>query len=187
VEDRRVKRINYLESWSERRIGIALPSAISPSLRAPLAVLACSLALVFVLWSVQQARLHAAQRDGESYARRLAMLEADLARVRAAQREVAAMRDLAGRLDALHRSGSRQADDIAALGNRLPDDAWLTALRVDRTGFEMQGRAARMASIGRTLAELARLSAYGGTRLISARDEAARGGVTYAIALERRQ
>ena len=62
-----MRRINYLVSWSERRFGIALPPAVAPALRAPVAVFACSLALVLVLWSVQYVRLRSAERDGADY------------------------------------------------------------------------------------------------------------------------
>ncbi|HYW54845.1 MAG TPA: hypothetical protein VE826_12815 [Dongiaceae bacterium] len=179
-----MRRINYVVSSSERHAGIALRLTVAPALRAPLAVLACSLALVAVLWTVQHVRLLAAERDGAEYARRLATAQAGFARMRTVERDVARLRALTERVAAVRRSGAQRAGEIAALGNRLPPDAWLTSLRADRIALTLEGHGARIGTVGTAIAGLAHLPPYTGVRLLSVREDSARSGVTYAIALD---
>jgi Tfp pilus assembly protein PilN len=182
-----VRRIDYAVSWSERRLGVALPAAIPPSLRAPLAALICSVAFVVVVWAVQHARLRAAERDGAGLARQLAASERDVAAVRAVERDVTRLRALAERIAAIRGSGTARANEIAVVGNRLPHDAWLTSLHADRGTLALEGHGARLDAVGTTIAGLARLPSYAGVRLISVHDDPVRAGVTYAVALEPRR
>lgn len=179
-----MRRINYLISWSERRIGLAVP-APSNDLRIALLVLGCSAALVVVLWSVQHARLRSAQRIGGAYGARLAAMEPALLRSRAAQRDLESLRAQLAHQGELRASGSAAANAVAILGNRLPDGAWLSALRADASAVQLEGRGASMETVGSAVARLATVSGYTATRLVSARAEPARGGVAYAISLER--
>jgi Tfp pilus assembly protein PilN len=182
-----VRRINYVVTWSERHLGMALPPAVPATLRAPLAALLCSVAFVAVVWSVQHARLRATQRDGAVLAVRFAATARDVARVRAIQRDVTRLRALAERVDRIRRSGGQRASEIAVVGNALPSDAWLTSLHADHGALALEGRGARLGTVGTAIAELAKLPSYGGARLISAHEDPARQGVTYAIALEERR
>lgn len=179
-----MRRINYALTWSERHVGVTLPSAIPAALRPPLAALACAVAFVLVVWGVQQARLRAAERDGAELAGRLAAAERGVAVVRAMGREVARLRTLDDRIARIRRSGTDRASEIAVVGNRLPSDAWLTSLRADRGALALEGRGARLSAVGSAIADLARLPSYAGARLLSVRDDPGRTGVTYAIALE---
>jgi hypothetical protein len=179
-----MRRIDYVTTWTERHAGVAVRLTLAPSLRAPLAVLVCSLALVAVLWTVQHLRLLAAERDGADYERRVAAAEAGFVRVRAFERDVVRLRALTGRIAAIRRSGPQRADEIAALGNRLPPDAWLTSLRADRVALTIEGHGARLGTVGSTIAGLAHLPPYAGVRLLSVRENAARAGVDYALALD---
>jgi Tfp pilus assembly protein PilN len=179
-----VRRINYLPSWSERHIGIALPSLVAAELRAPLAAFAGSLALTGVLWGVQGTRLHAAERAGAAYAEQLTARQADVARVRAVERDVARLQTLAERVETIRRSGTLRANEIAALGNRLPADVWLSSLRADRGTLAVEGRGARLGAVGTAIASLASLPAYRTARLVAIHQEPMRSGVTYALALE---
>jgi Tfp pilus assembly protein PilN len=182
-----MRRINFVESWSERHIGVALPSVVSMHLRGPLAALAGAIALAGVLGAVQAARLHAAEGDGAAYADRLAAIQLDVARVRTVERDVARLRALEERVGALRRSGAARANEIAALGNRLPADAWLSSLRADRGTLALEGHGARLAAVATTIASLATLPAYGAARLVAIHDDPVRSGVTYALSLEPRR
>lgn len=182
-----MRRINYLVTWSERHIGLALPQAIPTPLRAPLAVLLCSIAFVTVVWGVQHARLNAAQRDGAELARQLARSEREVAAVRAIERDVTRLRALAERVASVRGSGTARASEIAVIGNRLPHDAWLTSLRTDRGALALEGRGARLGAVGAAIAGLAQLPSYAGVRLISVHEDPSRAGVTYALALEARR
>jgi Tfp pilus assembly protein PilN len=179
-----MRRINYLPSWSERRIGVALPSPITAELRAPMASLAGAVALAGILWAVQEARLHAAEHDGAAYARRLAATQLDVARVHAIEHDVERLRTLGARVETIRRSGALRANEIAALGNRLPADAWLSSVRADRGMLAVEGRGTRLATVGTAIASLAALPAYRAARLVAVHEDPVRSGVTYALALE---
>ena len=179
-----MRRINYLSSWSERHLGVALPSPITAELRAPMASLAGAIALAGVLWAVQQTRLHAAEHDGAAYAERLSATQLDVARVRAVEHDVELLRMLGDRVDAIRRSGALRANEIAALGNRLPADAWLSSLRADRGMLALEGHGTRLAAVGTAISSLAALPAYRTARLVAVHEDPVRSGVTYALSLE---
>jgi Tfp pilus assembly protein PilN len=180
-----MRRINYLISRSERTIGFALPRALPPSLRAPLVAAAAALTIVGVAHAVAGARLSAANRDGERYADRLVRTEARVAGLRATEREVDALRAMARRADELRRSGPRAASTIAAIGNRFPRDARISALRIAGNGYTLDGRGTAIAAVGSTIDALSRLPSLRTVRLVSVRANGERGAVTYALALER--
>ncbi|HEV2737768.1 MAG TPA: hypothetical protein VGU66_04220 [Candidatus Elarobacter sp.] len=179
-----MRRINYLPSWSERHIGVALPSVVAAELRAPLAAFAGSLALAGVLWGMQATRLHAAESDGAVYAERLAAAQPEIARVRAIERDVERLDALGDRVATIRRSGATRANEMAALGNRLPADVWLSSLRADRGTLAVEGHGARLAAVGTAIASLATLPPYGAARLVAVHEDPVRSGVTYALALE---
>lgn len=178
-----MRRINYLPSWSERHVGVALP-VITAELRAPLGALAAATALAGVLWAVQAVRLHTAETDGAAFGARLAAAQLDITRVHALERDVAQLQTLGERVDALRRSGAQRANEIVTLGNGLPADAWLSTLRADRGALAVEGRGARLAAVATTIASLAALPAYRSARLIAVHEDPARAGVTYALSLE---
>lgn len=180
-----MKRINYVPSWSERHIGMVLP-AITVSLRVPLIALASALALAGVLWVVEATRLRAAEHAGAAYAEQLAATQLEVGRVRAIERDVERLRALGDRVDTIRRSGALRANEIAALGNRLPADAWLSSLRADRGTLVVEGRGTRLAAVGTVIGSLATLPAYRSARLVAVHEDPARSGVTYALALEPR-
>jgi Tfp pilus assembly protein PilN len=182
-----MRRTNYLLSWSERYAGIALPSTLRPELRAPLAVLACALALVVLLGSVQHARLRAVAADEARYAEQLGAAERRAARTTAAEGEVARLRTIAARLDALRSLGSEHTAEIARLGNALPSESWLTSMRADPVALTLEGGSARISAIAQTMANLTALRRYPGIRLISLHEDSATSDVSYAVALERRR
>jgi hypothetical protein len=179
-----VKRINYLVSRWERLAGVAPAPSIAPVLRGPLVALFGSLALVGVLHGVQQARLRTLARDGEIESARLAASRATLRNIAVTESEVARLRLLSDRVGSLRRSGAERASEIAAIGNRIPLEASLSAVRVDREGYALEGYGTRLAVVGSTIAALGALPSSTGARLLSIQDDALRHGVSYAIALE---
>ncbi|HEY0381347.1 MAG TPA: PilN domain-containing protein [Candidatus Elarobacter sp.] len=181
-----MRRINYLPSWSERHLGIALPPVLAAELRAPLVAFTGSLALCGVLWGVQATRLHGVERDGVAYAAQLAATQLDVARVRALEHDVVRLRALAERVETIRRSGALHANEIAALGNRLPANAWLTSLHADRGALALEGHGARLSAVGTTITALAALPAYRAARLVAIHEDPQRSGVTYALSLEPR-
>lgn len=179
-----MKRIDYRLTPSERRLGIDLAALVAPSLRGPLAILACALGMTVVVASVEDARLRAAVHDGAQDQRRLAAVELVLARARAAERDVARLRALETEAAAFRRSGDAEASRIASLGNRIPAGAWLTSLRADRGALQLEGGGVGVGLVAAALSALAQLPAYGEPRLLSLHESPLHHGVTYALSLE---
>ncbi len=176
-----MKRINYLLTRSEQLTGIPLRDLIPFSLRGPVLALSGALVLVGVLHGLQSARLGAATRDGNAIVTRTALVERQLDGVRSLERETLALRQLATTVSALQHSGAARASELAAIGNRLPNDAWLTSIRVERGGYALDGHCVRLASVGTTMAALA---LRGTARLIGVREDPTRHGVTYSLAVD---
>lgn len=182
-----MKRINYLVSWSERHFGLAPSGATFVRGRPALVACAVSLALMGTLWAVEATRLRAAELAGATSAERLAAGAADVTHAQLVARDVQRLRDLHDRIAAIRRTGADRAAEIAALGDRLPAEAWLTALHTDRSALMLEGRSARLSTVGSAISALARLPAYGAARLVAIHADPRRPGVTYSIALESRR
>jgi hypothetical protein len=179
-----VKRINYRVSRWERLADVTPLPPVAPALRGPLVALFGSLALVGALHGVQEARLQSLARDGEIESARLAATAVSLRGVAVLESDVARLRILSDRVGAVRRSGAERASEIAAIGNRIPAEASLSAVRLDHEGYALEGYGSRLAVVGATIAALGSLPASAGARLLSVQDDASRHGVTYAIALE---
>jgi hypothetical protein len=179
-----MKRFNYAITPAERLFGFSLPTAIAPRLRAPLAAVTAAFALTATTGGIEEVRFHAADRAAAESHARLAAAEIPIAQVQAVRNDVVRLRALAAHLEQARLSGTARANEIAALGNALPPDAWLTAVHVERRTLGLEGRAARVATVATAMAALGRLPAYAGARLLNVRDDAARAGVTYAITLD---
>ena len=181
-----MRRINYLVAPSERIFGRALRSAGSPALRLPLLALAGAVASLGVPYYVETVRLQDLERVGTGYQLRLAESEVAVQRVRSLERDVARLRRLSDEVASIRRSGDVHANELAALGNQLPGDVWLTALRKDGEALDIEGGGGRLSTVAAAIAALARLPHYSGPRLVAVRREAAGPGVSYALVLERR-
>ncbi|HEY0614719.1 MAG TPA: PilN domain-containing protein [Candidatus Elarobacter sp.] len=178
-------RTDYAQSWTERHAGIAVPRAVPRGLRAPAAVAVCACAFVAVLGAVEHERFAAAAADGAAAERRLLAVQSEAGRVAAVERDVERLRAAVARLRAIRGSGGERAAEIAALGDRLPPGVWVRSLRIEPASLALEGYATRLDTLGATMVGLGALPGYRGARLISARADAARGGVAYAMALER--
>lgn len=174
----------YLVTPVERLAGEALaPAALRP-LRAPLLALAGAVFLVGVSAAMQHARLAAAMREGDALASELVRTHVAVTRVRAIEADRNRLLALNRRVQEIERSGAVHAGELAAIGNGIPADAWISSIRVDAAGYAIEGRAARLASIGTTMDALARVMPSAHVRLRSVREDDAERGVIYAIGLE---
>lgn len=182
-----MKRINYLVAPSERLFGDVVGRLATPSVRLAAATVGGAVLALAVPAGIESARLHELERVGAAYEARLAETALDAARVRRLERDVARLRALDDELLSVRRSGGASADEIAALGNALPGDTWLTTLRRDGDGLDVEGTGDRMRSVASALAELARLPRYATARLVSAYGTSGGAKVNYAIVLERRR
>ena len=180
-----MKRINYLVAPSERIFGPAFRAAVSRPLRLPLVALGGALASLGLPYCAETARLQQLEHAGAAYQMHIAATALDVGRVRILERDVARLRGLSDELASIRRSGDVRANEIAVLGNQLPGDVWLTALRKDGEALDVEGGSGRLSMVAATIAALARLPQYSGARLVAVRSEAARPEVTYSIVLER--
>ena len=179
-----MRRFDYASTTAERLLGFRFPPPIPPALRAPLVALAATLTLTGSVAVLEEARFRAAERAAAELRARLTTAEVSVARARLVRSDVIRLHALATQIAQIRRSGAARASEIAALGNALPSDTWLTAVRIEPRSRAIEGRAAAVSSVARAMTALVRLPAYAGARLLSVRDDAARSGVTYAIALE---
>jgi len=180
-----VRRVNYAPAAATRELGARAFAAL-PSLRVPLVALGVALLCAATLWAVEDGRLRRIAAARDANAAQLTALEPAAARARATARDVTQLRAAEARLDDVARSGARQANEVAALGNALPPDVWLASLRWDHDALAVEGHAARVSAVAATLRRLALLRSYAAVRLTSARTERPRAGVAYALALDRR-
>jgi Tfp pilus assembly protein PilN len=182
-----VKRINYLVAPGERLFGDTLRSAASPRLRLAVVAIGGALASLVLPYCAESTRLHELESAASAYRTELADIAVDVGRVRGLERNIAKLRAVSDEVVAIRRSGGMRADEIAELGNALPSESWLTALRRDGEALEVQGGSARLSTVAATIAALARLSRYSGARLVSAYGGESRPQVSYSIVLERRR
>lgn len=181
-----MRRVNYVVTPFEKAIGMRVPAAVPHALRPPLLAFAAALLAVAAMGAVQERRLAAARFDGAVAAAHLARADAQTARVRALARERDRLRAQAAHVDAVERSGAAWASEIAAIGNGVPREVWLSSLHVQSGSIALEGRGTRLAAVGATMAALVRVRAFGAARLLSVRENDDRRGIGYAIELERR-
>lgn len=179
-----MKRINYLVSPIERRFGIGNVT-VKPALRVPVAALVAAVALDGLMWITEEARLRSLERETQALGAKLESRQLAAAPVRALEIEVTGLREASEHARALRVSGVAHANEIAALGDRLPADSWFTGIRLDPEALRVEARGASVASVGSALRSLAGGSAYATAHLISVHEDPSRSGVTYAITLER--
>jgi len=180
-----VNRINYVVHPLERALARPLPQGIARSLRAPLLVLGVATAFVAVLHAVEAARLRDARDRAARAALALAQVQPALTRVRAVERDVERVRAAEDADDALRRTGTDAANEIARIANALPDDAFLTSIRLEPATIGLDGRARGVDAVATTLAALSRVATARRARLVSARAEPASESVAYTVAVER--
>lgn len=181
-----MRRINYAATPFETVTGTRATFAVPIALRPPLRELAAALLVVAAMAVVQERRIAAARLDGDVAAAHLARANVQTIRVHAMARERDLLRERAAHVDAVERSGAAWASEIAAIGNRVPKDVWLSSLHVQPGSVALEGRGTRLAAVGTTMAALVRVRAFSAARLVSVRESDDRREVSYAIELERR-
>jgi Tfp pilus assembly protein PilN len=178
-----MKRIDYLRPPRRRRTVLRI--AADPRRRH---LLGAGVLAVLVLCGtvlVELVRFEGARREGVALSEQLVQADADTVRARSLQRDLERLRGVAGRIETTRRAVLANASEIAALGNRLPPDVWLTSLRVGPDAIALEGRGARLDAVAAAMSALVQLPRFTQARLVSVRSDALRGGFDYAIALER--
>lgn len=182
-----MRRINYIIAPTERIFGYALRPAVTPPLRTPVAAVVGAFMFLALPYAVETTRLHHLERSGAALEAHLAATALEVRRVHGLARDVSKLRSLSDEISSIRRSGEVGANEIAALGNQLPRDAWLTALRRDGAALDVEGITPRVSTVAAAIAALARLPRYTGARLVAVRGEAPGSAVSYSIVLEPRR
>ena len=160
----------------------AAPFAIVAEPRVRRACMAAGAALIVIAATViiQAVRIDAATREQSDLTERLATLDVSVSPIRVMAREVTRFDAIETRVRDLRASARASANAVAALGNRLPHDVWLTALRAGPQSIALDGRSAHLASLAAAMTSL-RASSERQARLINVAVDPARGGLSYAI------
>ena len=180
-----MKRVNDAGSAFERLTGIS-PAALPRAVRVPLAALGVTMIGAGFCWGVEEARIDAALRSAEAYTARAQALDPPADRARAAAADVARLQNVARAVRDVVASGGRSAARIARIGNALPDDVWLSAIRADDGAVSLEGRALHVEGVAAAVAALGRLDASTSVRLRSVRSDARHANVIYGLALDPR-
>jgi Tfp pilus assembly protein PilN len=176
-------RIDYLVSRWERLLGVAPPTVVPQTLRGPLIAFIASLGLIAILGIVQAFRLGDARHDVEVATLRLARDEAALRQLDGVELEIRQLRALDREIDRIAQTGAHSTSAVAAIGNQIPHDAWLSSIRRERDGYVLEGGARHLSTVSRTLAALAALQKTGRAQLVSLAEAPESRGFRYAITL----
>ncbi len=173
-------RIDYAHATTA---GTPMEQLRDPRLRRVVRSTGFALLALAAVASVEAVRYVAAVHDDDAAIAALATREGDARAVRELAREVDRLTALAAHVDALRSSGPREAERIGALGDRLPADVWLSAIRVRPDAIDLEGHTTRLAAIPEALQSLTGARAGTRARLTMLHANRAHGGVDYALAL----
>jgi hypothetical protein len=174
---------NYHRPVIGRIFGSTATLQLARALRTGVPGFALACALAGGIWGFELRVLGGIENDLASVQAGLSADEADDRRLRQAKSAGDTMQALLAALDRQKRSTAQELNALAAIGNALPPNTWLTELHRQTAGtWSMAGRSARLEEIGDTLVALQRLDATGDPRLISVSSKDA--GVPLAFTAE---
>jgi Tfp pilus assembly protein PilN len=176
-----VRRIDYARSAASADTPIA--RLRDPRVRRVCRDAGFVLVAVAAVAAIESVRYVDAVRADDAAIAALAAREADARAARELAREIAQLAALAAHVDLLRTSGPRGAAEISALGDRLPADVWLSALRLRPGAIELEGHSTRLAAIPDALTSLDGARGGARARLTMLQANRAHGGVDYALVL----
>jgi Tfp pilus assembly protein PilN len=180
---------NYLGAARPLRWpSVATTFAIDNRVRGPLALLMATLIFTTAVAVAQFSRLHAAQRAFTAMSTRLATSNASVAAINALRARVDEKTRLAAHIDDVRRISLVHANELAWIGNHLPQDTWLSALRYEDGNYSLEGTSKRIGAVGSAILALRGGDLATAPRLVSLRDDAgdASAHVHYTLVLEAR-
>jgi Tfp pilus assembly protein PilN len=181
-----MNRFNFLAPSPSDRLR-AFPVLMAPASYRPIAMLGAMVVFVGAISGVEQVRLHLAQRDQAISTSRLERSDASIADVKHLESRVNAEADLLRAIRSIQQSGGRQANELAVIGNRLPPDAWLTAVHIENGKYALEGMAARVSAVATIMTTLRNAPTRAVPTLVSIvndRDRKSTTLVQYSIRLE---
>jgi Tfp pilus assembly protein PilN len=180
--------MNYVVTPLERIAGDRLRTTVSPALRRALVALGGAAIALGLLLGTEAMRFTRLERIGSGYASRITAIAARVHQAQAVEHDVAHLRSVNVRIASIRRSGDVGANELAAFGNALPADVWLTAVHRDGQAFAIDGGGRTLSAIASAVDALERLPSYATVRLVSLRAQGSGSAeVSYSIVLERRR
>ena len=140
-----------------------------------------------ILTAVELSRLGTVEDQlAALHARAAAGAQAETAVVRLTA-EVARLHSTSEAIERTRRDALLRANDLVRIGNLLPAQTWLTAVREDRAGtWSIEGRSTRLIEIGATLGALQRVDPHAAVRLLSVLGIGHGRGIQFVLTWERR-
>jgi Tfp pilus assembly protein PilN len=182
-----MNHFNYLGEARRLRLPtIATTFAIDNRVRGPLTALFATLLLSAAVSLAQLSRLHAAQRAYAAASAQLAASNTSVAAIKQLRARVAAKTQLTALVVDVRRISLLHANELAWIGNRLPPDTWLNALRYENGSYSLEGTSKRVGAVGSAILALRDNDLAPVPRLVSLHDVAGdvAAPVHYALRLE---
>jgi Tfp pilus assembly protein PilN len=165
--ERRVIRFNYLAPNRFERLAVFAGSLREARLRGPLLAIALSLVLLGVVRGVEDWRITAVGIRLDSIRGREAATAATRKHVQLLSTDVARLEKIDEYVRAVRQSGTERAQELAAIGNTLPNHVWVTAIRDTENGWAITGGARDVADVASALLALERVPRIVSTTLVS--------------------
>jgi hypothetical protein len=180
-----VTRFNYLNAPAVPFTSFG-KYIIDERLRPPLACLAGTIALIGVIYGVESFRLSDAASRYEAFVQKQSVSDIAVRDVKILDAHVRDMQRVLAQLTAIQRSGVVHANELAWIGNHLPNDTWLAALHHDGVNYSLEGGADRVAAVGSAMIALRDNPGLGTPRLIAVNEDPSKksGVIRYTLRLE---
>lgn len=127
-----------------------------PPLRLPLHAIAALVLFGVMALLYESTQLREARNEEQTAASEYAAQAAAVRNAKDYERHVRSLMKLDAEVRRAAESGTVAAGRLAAVARDLPEDAWLTAIRPDSTGLALDGMAADLSGVRRTLLGLGR-------------------------------
>jgi Tfp pilus assembly protein PilN len=133
----------------------------------PLAAFAGTLALIIGLSAIEHARLASVEADLAHDRTHLVQSDRDVAQLKRLDATLQEDRHEMLEISRIQASGSLRANDIVAIGNRLPSDTWASVIRHEDNSLTLEGQARHVAAVGAALIALGASDLHNMPSLIS--------------------
>ena len=163
----------------ERIAGFRVPA----ELRTPFAALLTACLVVLAWWSLERHWIAEAMREEAVATSRLEQSRAAFDATRLNRANVEQLLALDRSLRQIRLSGAMLSAQLADIGNHVPRQAWLTSIDRADGGFELQGRAAGLSVLSKTVADLMSSKIAFSLALVHAATEERSNGALIAFTL----
>jgi Tfp pilus assembly protein PilN len=159
---------------------------VDERLRPPLVCLAGTIVLIAGIYGVQSFRLGDAASRYEAFVQKQSVSDVAVHDVKILDAHVRDMQRVVTQVDAIQRSGVVHANELAWIGNHLPNDTWLAALHHDGMSYSLEGGTDRVAAVGSAMTALRDNPDLGTPRLIAVSEDPSKksGLIRYTLRLE---